>query len=401
MKTTMQRIGIYLMAIFVITACQKDPFLEDATTLQITLNYPAVEGALEIKDLSVSFREINSGEESHIEINTTGSQETYTIELPYGTYIATADGEAEVVENGQSKNYALKAYLPNVVLNSVDEHIELDIFLSDPNAQFVFKEIFFTGTRTPEDRAYNGDKYFIIYNNSTEVLYADGLIIAQSSFLTTTQRDYTPDVMNEAFTSNQIIMIPGSGTDHPVNPGEQIVIANNAIDHREYNANSLDLTGADFEIDLIGSINVDNPAVPNTTSLVGNMLMHDRGFKSYVLAKLPEGMTTEQFLDESAYTHSYVAENGRQIAQDANKIPNEYIMDAVNLSVQEAFEWIVTAPSLDMSWTYCGTTASDSNRYGKAVARKEASGLQEDVIFLQDTNNSAEDFEAETAPSLK
>lgn len=401
MKTTMQRVYVCLIALFIITSCQKDPFLEDETTVEITVNYPDMDGDLDVKSMTFHFREINSGDEKTEEIDPAELEGGYRLRLPYGTYIATAEGEVEVGGEAPGNNYVLKGYAPNVVLNSESARLDFDLFLSDPEAKFVFKEIFFTGTRTPEDKPYNGDKYFIIYNNSTEVLYADGLLIAQSSFNTTTQRDYRPDVMDEAFTSEQIIMLPGSGTDHPVNPGEQIVIANNAINHLEYNSNSLDLTGADFEIEMIGSIEVDNPDVPNTINVVGNLTMHNQGYKSYVLAELPEDMTVEQFIEESAYTYSYIAVNGREMFFDANKIPNEYIIDAVNLSVQEEFEWFVMVPQLDMGWTYCGTTASDNNRFGKAVIRKVAADSEDGVVFLQDTNNSTQDFEAAVAPSLK
>lgn len=401
MKTMMQRMCLGLITLFVISACQKDDFTDQLATVGITLNHPTVEGEIEIKSLDITFRESNSGEENSMEVNTEDLKDGYSMKLPYGTYTVVADGKATLTEGGESRELAIKAYQPNVVVNSEDANLALDLFLSDPDAKFVFKEIFFTGTKTPEDKLYNGDKYFILYNNSTEVLYADGLIIAQSSFLTTRKEVYSPDVMDEAFTSNEIIMIPGSGTDYPVNPGEQVVIANNAIDHVEYNANSFSLTGADFEIELIDAIDVDNPDVPNTVNLAGNLTMHNRGFKSYALAKLPEGMTAEQFVEESTYTYSYTAVNGREMSMDAHKIPNEYIMDAVNLSVQENFEWLVTAPSLDMGWTYCGRTDADDNRFGKAVSRKVAADSGDGVVFLQDTNNSTQDFEVEVAPSLK
>src|SRR5690606_36701322 len=133
--------------------------------------------------------------------------------------------------------------------------------LHSDDANFVLKEIFFTGNKTPEGKTYNGDKYFIIYNNSDEVLYADGLVLAQSTFLSVTKRAYTPDIMANAFTADAIVMIPGDGDDYPIEPGKSFVVANNAINHLEYNSNSLDLTDADFELELLGTINVDNPQV--------------------------------------------------------------------------------------------------------------------------------------------
>lgn len=401
MKTKLQHVYICLIVVFLITSCKKDDFKDQTATIDVTLNYPEIDGDFDVKKLSLTFEDINSGEKNTIDMNTESAEEKTSTQLAYGTYTANVEGEIEVEEGGVNKIYTLRGYLTNIIVNGAEADVEIDLFLSDPSAKFVFKEIFFTGTETPENKIYNGDKYFILYNNSMDTLYADGLIIAQSSFLTVTKRDYAPEVMDEAFTSSQIVMIPGSGTDHPVYPGKEIVIANNAIDHREYNTNSFDLSGADFEIELTGSINVDNPAVPNTTSLAGSLLMHNRGFTSYALAKLPEDVEPEEFIEESAYTYSYTSQNGREMSFDAHKVPNDYIIDAVNLSVSETFEWIVTAPSLDMGWTHCGTTSSDNTRFGKAVTRKVLSKSKEGIELLQDTNNSTDDFEAETEPSLK
>ena len=48
-------------------------------------------------------------------------------------------------------------------------------------------------------------------------------------------------------------------------PGQGVVIATDAVDHRVVNPDASDLTNADFE--LIGPSDVDNPAVPNMINL--------------------------------------------------------------------------------------------------------------------------------------
>src|SRR5690606_38968611 len=103
-----------------------------------------------------------------------------------------------------------------VVISGTEKAITLDLFLYNNKTGFVLSEIYFTGSQTPEGKAYNGDKYFVVYNNSDAVLYADGLVFAESEFLTTTKREYTPDVMASAFTTATIVMIPGDGDDYPV-----------------------------------------------------------------------------------------------------------------------------------------------------------------------------------------
>jgi len=385
--------------LFSFSACMKDDFVESKSQATIALDKSNLPTTFTVSNLKLTLKESNSGSVYTVPVDI--SKESASTEVNFGTYAASLEGDILVSENGKEKKMRITARKEAIVVNANTVSIDLKLFLSDPSANFVFKEIFYTGNRTPENKAYHGDKYFILQNNSNDTLYADGLLIAQSYYLTTTMRVYTPAIMDEAFTTQQIIMIPGDGDDYPVYPGEDFIIANNAINHLQNNTNSLDLTQADVEIELLSNINVDNPAVPNTISVAGNLLMHDRGFTGYVLARLPQGLTVEAYKKDYAYTLSYIATNGREISVEAYKIPNSNIIDAVNLSVSEGYEWLVTSAALDMGWTYCGTTNSDQNRYGKSVIRKSLGKTIDGKDLLKDTNNSAEDFQAESSPSLK
>lgn len=62
--------------------------------------------------------------------------------------------------------------------------------------------------------------------------------------------------------------------------------------------------------------------------------------------------------------------NTYPMSDDGYKIPNSWILDAVNCSIKSEFVWLVTSPSLDLGWTYCGTVDKDASRYGKSVRRK-------------------------------
>ncbi|MGO3109987.1 MAG: DUF4876 domain-containing protein [Sphingobacterium sp.] len=400
MRSLIEKFGYLLVTIFILTSCQKDTFVEQTSKVDLTLVYPQIEEAYTVESIEVTLVEANSGASYTISPQALTDDKIETT-LPFGNYIVSLDGEVKVAETANEKTYKVKAYAPDFTVNNATAALSLNVFLSDPEAKFVFKEIFFTGTVTPEQKSYNGDKYFVIYNNSTDTLFADGLFIAQSTFLTTSKVDYTPNKMEEGVTSSEVIMLPGKGSDYPILPGEEFVVANNAINHRELNPNSFDLSNAKFEIDLIGSINVDNPAVPNTLSLINTMTMHNRGFKSFVIGKLPEDVSPEDFQASSSYDYTYKSASGITMTRQGNLIPNEYIMDAVNLSVASEFQWLATSASLDMGWTYCGKTDKDSNRHGKSVIRKSLSTTTDGIQFLKDTNNSAEDFDAEQAASQK
>ncbi|MBZ4191256.1 DUF4876 domain-containing protein [Niabella beijingensis] len=391
---------LFIFSLFSIwvAGCKKDDTnYNPLAPTAISFNNPEGVTNAEITSGSLKIREINSGRESVI---STFSQGKMSADLTPGSYEFSFTGAIKYDKDGSSLTAHVKAFKDQVVIREATEAaVALDLFLVNASEGFVIQEIFFTGTRTPEDKTYNGDKYIIIHNNSDKVLYADSLIVAESHFLTTTKRDYTPDVMKDAFTSSSIYMIPGNGKTYPIEPGASFTIAENAINHLEFNSNSMDLSNAKFEVDLIPTLNVDNPAVPNTIRVFGNGTpMHNRGFKSYVLAKLD--VSLDAFKQNNLYTASYTNSAGGQTAAQVYRINNNTILDAVNLSVAAEFNWIVTAPSIDMGWSHCGAIDGDPQRYGKSVIRKVLSTGEGGRVILKDDNNSTEDFTADARASL-
>ena len=269
----------------------------------------------------------------------------------------------------------------------------------------VIAEIFFTGTTTPENEQYSGDQYIRLYNNSDDTVYADGVAILESAFMTVDDYTYTPDIMSEYFSADAVYVIPGDGDDHPVAPRTSIIICDQALDHREANPNSFDLSGADFEwyddSPNPNFLDTDNPDVPNLdkwysyTATVWSL--HNRGFRSYAIARMET--SKEEFLANNFYTYNYELVvpgfDPFPMDGDAYKVPNEWILDAVNLSISSMFQQICTDPSLDRGWTHCGEQDHDQNRYNKAVLRKHDPQTKKILI---DTNNSTEDFEADAVP---
>lgn len=391
----LKALGLVLVMGLVFQACKKDDLSVEHTAVTVTLTDPEGIEDVTIYDATLTLTEINSGEDFS---STEWENDRFAISVPAGSYAISLKGSINYSRDGVDYEGEVRGVLDGAVISGDEKSLTLELFLYNNKTGFVLSEIYFTGSVTPEGKTYNGDKYFVVYNNSDDVLYADGLVFAESDFLTTAKREYTPDVMGTAFTTTAIVMIPGDGDDYPVQPGESVVVANNAIDHREFNANSIDLSGADFEVSLIPTINVDNPQVPDLINVAPYLTMHNRGFKSYVLAKF-EG-DEETFKAQQAYEYSYDRGSGSVRTVSAYQIPNEWIVDAVNLSVESEFQWIVTDPSLDMGWTYCGTISGDDNRYGKSVRRKVASTTEDGRKILQDTNNSTDDFQPEAPLSL-
>ncbi|MDD6210603.1 MAG: DUF4876 domain-containing protein [Bacteroidales bacterium] len=372
------------------------------TQTTVELNLPPSLTNARLSDYDISFKNVTTGRITTLKNKMQDS-------LPEGLYDVSLEGNIVYQLDGKETQGEVKGYKSSVQILNEKTNIILDLFLHSDDADFVIEEIFFTGTVTPQGKQYLGDSYFKIYNNSDTVLYADGLTIVESAFLTTQKYEYTPNIMSQAMTVQAIYSVPGKGKDYPVEPGKSIIICDNAINHKIANPNSIDLSHADFEWYDVSTNpsheDIDNPLVTNMNKIYCYTLTiwvpHNRGFKSYALARL--NVDKETYLREYAYDYQYtmnLPQGTFPMSRRAYKIPNEWIIDAVNLSIESAFKWITVDSSLDMGWTYCGKIDKDKTRYGKSVRRKVLSETPDGRKILKDTNNSSVDFEAEAKPSL-
>ena len=402
MQKLLSRFGILtVLSAFLLFSCNNndDEAIKSSSVIYTSKLPDGIQNA-DIIQLNYTFKELNTGKVSEHTVN--GNKEL-TIDLPTGSYEVSVSGQIKIQLDGGESTEDVVGYISSEAITSTDKNKTIQLFIKVAKGDLILEELFFTGTLSPEGKQYNGDKYFKIYNNSDEILYADGLLIVQSEFLTVEKQAYRPNIMATDFTAGAIIMLPGNGKDFPIAPGKSIVVAEDAINHKELNPNSIDLRTADFEIYNDDMDDVDNPSVKNTLPVFSNMIMHNRGFTSYVLARLPQGINIDQYLAQYNYTYEYdfvFGEDSFPMSNDAYRIPNNWIIDAVNLSVNSEFQWIVTAPSLDAGWTYSGTVDRDSNRYGKGVRRKTLSTSANGNRILVDTNNSTRDFSAQVKPSL-
>jgi len=379
-------------------ACTDDDKVK-ITEFTLTLTEPEDLNVTSISDLHVTFKNVNTGK---LTTNTmTGT--TGKITLNEGLYNITVEGKMNYIVDEKTVEGQVKGYKESVNLVGTTSADNIKLFLFNSKADFVIEEVYFAGSTTPEGKQYLADQYIKIYNNSDSVLYADGLVILESAFKTSQKYDYTPDVMSQAMVVQSVYAIPGNGKDYPIQPGESLLICDKAIDHREANSNSFDLSNADFEWydDSDKNPDIDNPQVTNLDKIYSSSLttwsLHNQGLCTYAIARLQ--VNKETFLKDYRYHADYIFINPMTI--DRYQVPNAWIIDAVNISNKAQYAWNVVDASLDMGFTYCGEVASDKNRYNKSVRRKVLSTTPDGRKILKDTNNSTEDFEAKATPSLK
>ena len=386
-------------------SCSDEPVVP---TVEASIEIVRPEGIddLQILKETVVFRNLSSGEEMRFD-------STEGLAIPVGIYECSYEAEATYVNAGDEESAVVEGRLignaESVQVTAAGFKLVLPVYLSVDKDDFIFEEIFFTGTRRASGSSYIGDTYFKIYNNTDHVLYADGLAICESKFKSTQFYTYTPDIRQDEMKVHAIYVIPGNGTEHPVAPGESLVICDTGIDHRISNPNSFDLSDADFEwydeSTNPSHTDIDSPTVPNLDKWYCYTLTvfvpHNRGFSSFALARIPIGK--EAYLSDYYYDYEYtiyVPAGTFPMSGSAYRLPNEWIVDGVNCSVETDRQWNVLPPSIDAGWTHCGAMDFDENRFFKSIRRKMLYLTDDGIRVLKDTNNSTADFNPDCVPSL-
>lgn len=396
-----------LLAIcFSFVSCSDDK--NDATTTSsavINLEMPMTIQDGTLHNVKIIFTNKSTAQTYTIEkVEKTANGYTATIEnLPIGSYSVVAVGTANFSIDGQQTTTEVKATNENVniVENQSGNTIKLLFNVFTGKEGFVISEIFFRGTSRDGSNVYNRDQYFKITNNSDQTLYADSIIIMESAFRNDNPQTYLKDLRNDGFAANAIYMIPGNGNDVPVKPGESLLIALNAKDHKAVSSTSFDLSKADFEFYDESKVSIkdeNNPSVKNLDKWYcytqSFFILNMHGNNAYAIAKIRG--TKENFLKNNTYDAQYYAVNGKLMTTNAYFIPNAWIIDAVNLSYKDNdHQWRVMSILLDKGYTYCSDNKNDKSGIGTAVVRKIANGK------YADTNNSTEDFTPKATPTVK
>jgi hypothetical protein len=382
----------FLVFAFLFVACSDDDDVVPKSKLTLTVTLPDEMGNdVSPEGLTVKLTNTSTGSESS---GTFDDKGVFTSVVEQGVYNFIVSGKKTYTTSlKEKKTVPLVGVLQNLSLAKSEVSAGMNLLISIIDKGWVFKELYFKGSKTPEGKGYYKDKYFEIYNNSDKVLYADGISLCESDHKTTSELNIWADIIDKAFVTCVIYTIPGSGTDYPVQPGKSVVLADVAINHTEVNSNSFDISNADFEWYDNHKLDVDVPEVPN---LIRNFSYSktiwtpsSQGNCSYVIFR-PQG-TMEEFLAENAIEK--LNKNGSTVIR--YKIPNSIILDAVEVSTPSGFLSKALSSALDISYTNCGD--GEVSSYGKCIRRKVQSKTDGRVIYT-DTNNSAVDFESLVTP---
>ena len=407
-KLILKSIMLMLTAAMCLTSCSSDDPIPVIPTATVTLEIPANLENTVLTNAVATLTNVQTKQAYTVEgsffVKDGNDYKIMLENLEAGTYNIAVNGHLDFTLNGVAGQKDFEVSSENVVLSTTATSMKMTVSTFTAQGGFVISEIFFTGTSTSEGKSYSGDQYIIITNNSDVTLYADSIAVLESAFLTTTKEDYAPDIMSTHFSVQACYMIPGTGRSVPVEPGESLTLAINAIDHTTEQPNSINLTGADFEFfDETSNPNFTDPdgEAPNLdkwycyTATIYQF--HSRGFNSMAIAKMQT--SKEDWLENYVYDATYMFVFGDFSKEMTKKgiynVPNEWILDGVNLSVESVREWNVLDASIDAGWTYCGKVDRDETRFNKSVIRKQDANGK-----YIDTNNSTNDFTPEAPASL-
>lgn len=386
-----------LMMFCAVAACSDDDSTKLVKDFSVIVTYPDTYVSLEATEATVK---VTNNSTSEVQTSTTDSEGiAYFEKLLPGTYTVTASRTLTTDEA-----LALTGYETELYLNGAASEVEISTTATSVSVSLegsavgslVFKQIYYTMSKTPSGGYYLQDQFYEIYNNSTETIYADSLCLGDvqgNAGNSASPTGFGDDTENIYLRS--IWMVPGDGDDYPIAPGESFLIAQTALNHYtdEGNTNSIDLGQSVSDVEVYvesSSKDVDNPDVPNMTQIYA--VSPGYYWTTYVF-----GPTMVIFRHDDPANLTQSTEPGTTSEKTYAQLPIEYVLDAVEAlanSTASAFKRVPT--SLDAGFIYCsGTYTSES------IMRNVRSTTENGRKILQDTNNTTDDFTVITPPLPK
>lgn len=426
---------IVVSGILLLGACKKNdaPDIKPAN-VSLQVSYAVANDKLPLSEAVVKLSNTNTG--SNMQLKADASGKVLFTAVPAGNYdvdvsatidavtynAATGDNVTKpIVFNASRKNWRIvSGETPMLTLQLVTGNV----------GPWVIKQVYYAGSHR-QDGAITRDQFIEIYNNSDEVQYADSIYFGRGwgrqepdskgyhEQPVTRQMDWTKSIgMPANINANadyvylrDLYMIPGTGRQYPVRPGESIVIAQTALNHKtpfvdidgksvsvKNPSLTVDLSKADFEAylaeerkkrgDRPAATDLDNPSVPNLRVLqyaANDMILDNPGRDSYVIFKMKQGadaMTLPQYAEPLIAP----AKEPKLFFQ----VPLSLVIDGVEVQPHIPSDRIPKklAASVDAGYTFVPKGAYTS----QSIIRKTASE-ENGRRILKDTNNSSEDFD--------
>ncbi|MEN5197134.1 MULTISPECIES: DUF4876 domain-containing protein [Sphingobacterium] len=315
-----------------------------------------------------------------------------------------------------------------MVGREIDHHWDLSLVSGNFNPNgLVIKQIYYAGSHATLGASFR-DQFIEIFNNSDQIQYADSLCIAEAYGANNRNAIYTYQANSKQYDwsksygmptnikansdyvyAQTILRLPGQGQDYPIAPGQSIVIAATATNHKapyegadgkviavQDPSLTVDLSKADFEAyyaPYIGTTrplasDVDNPNVPNVEVIRrgsgADLIMSQTAQQSWFIFR-SDAMGPEA--NWKGYGLPY-ADGQVNNSKAYIQVPVDVILDAVELQSSTSTQYPKRfSAQNDAGWIAVDGGARSSN----AVIRKTKAVVNGRRV-LQDSNNSKDDF---------
>ncbi|MCB2197044.1 MAG: DUF4876 domain-containing protein [Bacteroidetes bacterium] len=399
---------IYLAFVLsLMISCEDSIYENDAElfTVEVQVNYPTHYNVDKAGDVNVRLINLENGLSVTKQSSDDGKVYFDNVKkggyrLSFGKKIPSleASGYGENIIDQEDIN---DGRLVNLNVTMEDLFLFEDVDLGKVNLKsslpgdYLIKEVYYTGSTTPNDRAYYADHFVEIYNNTNKVLFADSLCIATvygangATESSPTEFSVDPDHVYLTYAW----MVPGTGKQHPIMPGESIVIAQDGINHRDDsngNPNSIDLSDASWETFLLRDVqrDIDVVEVPNMIEIFANRPnTHDWILHSY-------GPAIVLFKSNELDNLDVIPEPNNTQGYTIMRINSSDVLDGFeSLAYANSGGYKRLPESIDAGFTYC------NGIFNLESCRRKVEDNINGRIILQDTNNSSEDFEVVSFPT--
>ena len=298
----------------------------------------------------------------------------------------------------------------------------------------VFTEISYMGSwHAGWNGLYPYDQYIKITNPTDHDLYLDGMALACSGLSTGQLVDLNQgtDFRATHFGAGILIRFPGKSGEmkYAIRPGESVFIAkvahNHTVGNQEedlFNKDSYNLSNVNFEWASVNQLQnegefFDNPGVENMRTIYPIEKPEDAFPQNLIpeygvlaLIRIPAEVSDTEMLSNTLYkwatgwttsnkTEGGVDKEGGGHLTDGDynpvvflKIPNEWVIDAVQICPQQDYQWSVVGESVEKGSCSVLTSKMDKIKNPQKIAGMALHRRFDGKKFV-DTNNSDVDFE--------
>lgn len=395
-------LSIFLLAGVLVSCSDDDEIVIILGNMNIQLELET--GLSDIPLNDIDLQATNSTDNSEYSATTDANGLAIFENLPLGNYDIT------VIE--ATDNYTISGSATEISLldsEIVTETITLSA--TNPNATLVIKEVYSTGGSSA---VLIRDQFIEIFNNSSEVIHADGMYLA-NLFTPSSDNSVGDGLSGEDATNNvyarDVVQFPGSGQDYPIQPSSSIVVAFNASDFTSdllsTGINNTDATLEIYSVEWLeangGSGNTsfdsNNPDVENMTNIY--IMQQISGFYSISPSRpsiaLVSADASVSNSDVVIYTNPDIASQTFPLV----RIPVTQVVDGFEtLESDDLADYKVIPDDVDAGFAVISPDGSNPAFSGKSVIRKvdEVATARFGRTILLDTNNSTVDFESIDAP---